>query len=164
MDIVDTFNQLIPSDQLDESLIIGQNLECEASNEFGTGPRLEDSLKNMLSDKDPMFGCAGAQFNLLDNEDPAFQIAGTTGMWKDKLEDFVWVYYVSPKRLFFNISDCLLSLTKSIYVESEWSQLGFHIRGICLCAIIITIHTVCDLSERGLECCAGICKSSEYTI
>uniref|UniRef100_A0A3P8SYL6 PHD finger protein 3 n=1 Tax=Amphiprion percula TaxID=161767 RepID=A0A3P8SYL6_AMPPE len=77
MDIVDTFNHLIPSDQLDDSLIIGQNLECEASNEFATGLRLEDSLKNMLSDKDPMFGCASAQFNLLDNEDPAFQIAGS---------------------------------------------------------------------------------------
>ncbi|XP_073337733.1 PHD finger protein 3 isoform X2 [Pagrus major] len=80
MDIVDTFNHLIPSDQLDESLIIGQNLECEASNEFGTGPRLEDSLKNMLSDKDPMFGCASSRFNLLDNEDPAFQIAGSTAL------------------------------------------------------------------------------------
>lgn len=81
MDIVDTFNHLIPSDQLDESLVIGQNLECEASNEFGTaGPRLEESLKNMLSDKDPMFGCASAQFNLLDNEDPAFHIAGLTSM------------------------------------------------------------------------------------
>ncbi|XP_070697211.1 PHD finger protein 3 [Pempheris klunzingeri] len=80
MDIVDTFNHLIPSDQLDESLIIGQNLECEAGNELGTGVRLEDSLKNMLSDKDPMFGCASAQFNLLDNEDPTFQIAGSTGL------------------------------------------------------------------------------------
>ncbi|XP_008276965.1 PHD finger protein 3 [Stegastes partitus] len=80
MDIVDTFNHLIPSDQLDESLIIGQNLECEASNEFGTGLRLEDSLKNMLSDKDPMFGCASSQFNLLDNEDPAFQIAGSASL------------------------------------------------------------------------------------
>lgn len=80
MDIVDTFNHLIPSDQLDESLIIGQNLESEASNEFGTGLRLEDSLKNMLSDKDPMFGCASSQFNPLDNEDPTFQISGTTGM------------------------------------------------------------------------------------
>ncbi|KAM9345344.1 uncharacterized protein phf3 [Symphorus nematophorus] len=80
MDIVDTFNHLIPSDQLDESLIIGQNLECEAGNEFGTGLRLEDSLKNMLSDKDPMFGCAGSQFNLLDNEDSAFQIAGSAGL------------------------------------------------------------------------------------
>nr|XP_046256945.1 PHD finger protein 3 isoform X2 [Scatophagus argus] len=80
MDIVDTFNHLIPSDQLDESLIIGQNLECEASNEFGTGIRLEDSLKNMLSDKDPMFGCASSQFNLLDNEDSAFQVTGSKGL------------------------------------------------------------------------------------
>lgn len=76
MDIVDTFNHLIPSDQLDDSLIVGQNLECEASNEFCPGIPLEDSLRNMLSDKDPMFGCASSQFNLLDNEDPAFQIAG----------------------------------------------------------------------------------------
>lgn len=80
MDIVDTFNHLIPSDQLDDSLIIGQNLECEAGNEFGTGTGLEDSLKNMLSDKDPMFGCANSQFNLLDNEDSTFQVAGSTGL------------------------------------------------------------------------------------
>ncbi|CAJ1067491.1 PHD finger protein 3 isoform X1 [Xyrichtys novacula] len=78
MDIVDTFNHLIPSDQLDESLIIGQNLECEAGNDFGTGSHLEDSLKNMLSDKDPMFGCASSQFNLLDSEEPTFPIADTT--------------------------------------------------------------------------------------
>ncbi|CAN9499899.1 unnamed protein product [Ophioblennius macclurei] len=78
MDMVDTFNHLIPSDQLDDSLIIGQNLDSEASNEFGTaGLKLEDSLKNMLSDKDPMFGCASTQFNLLDNEDPAFQIGAS---------------------------------------------------------------------------------------
>ncbi|CAG6017442.1 unnamed protein product [Menidia menidia] len=74
MDIVDTFNHLTPSDQLDDSPIISQNLECEANNECGTGLGLEDSLKNMLSDKDPMFGCAST---LLDNEDPAFQIAGS---------------------------------------------------------------------------------------
>ncbi|KAA8583892.1 hypothetical protein FQN60_015100 [Etheostoma spectabile] len=80
MDIVDTFNHLIPSDQLDESLVTGQNLECEASNDFGQGLQLEDSLKNMLSDKDPMFGCASSQFNLLDNEDSTFQIAGSTGL------------------------------------------------------------------------------------
>ncbi|XP_059215431.1 PHD finger protein 3 isoform X2 [Centropristis striata] len=80
MDIVDTFNHLIPSDQLDDSLITGQNLECETSNDLGTGLRLEDSLKNMLSDKDPMFGCASSQFNLLDNEDSTFQIAGSTGL------------------------------------------------------------------------------------
>ncbi|KAK9541674.1 hypothetical protein VZT92_001700 [Zoarces viviparus] len=77
MDIVD-INHLIPSDQLDDSLVTGQNLECEAGNEFGTGPGLEESLKNMLSDKDPMFGCASSQFNLLDNEDSTFQIAGST--------------------------------------------------------------------------------------
>lgn len=80
MDIVDTFNHLIPSDQLDDPLVIGQNLECEASNDFGTGVRLEDSLKNMLSDKDPMFGCSSSQFNLLDNEDATFQISGSAGM------------------------------------------------------------------------------------
>lgn len=80
MDIVDTFNHLIPSDQLDESLIIGQNLECEGSNEFGPRIQLENSLKNMLSDKDPMLGSASSQFNLLDNEDAGFPIAGTTGM------------------------------------------------------------------------------------
>ncbi|XP_068182862.1 PHD finger protein 3 isoform X2 [Antennarius striatus] len=80
MDIVDTFNHLIPSDQLDESQIIGQNLECEASNEFGPGLRPEDSLKNMLSDKDPMFGCASSQFNPLDSEDPAFQIAASADL------------------------------------------------------------------------------------
>ena len=81
MDIADTFNHLIPSDQLDDSLLIGQNLECEASNEFGAGlDQLEDSLKNMLSDKDPMFGSASSQFNLLDADDPNFQIAGAAGM------------------------------------------------------------------------------------
>ena len=84
MDIVDTFNHLIPSDQLDDSLVIGQNLDCEASNEFRTGPRPEDSLKNMLSDKDPMFGCASSQFNLLENEDPAFQITGSASMSADE--------------------------------------------------------------------------------
>ncbi|XP_074502467.1 uncharacterized protein phf3 isoform X1 [Sebastes fasciatus] len=80
MDTVDTFNHLIPSDQLDDSLVTGQNQECEAGNEFGPGLRPEDSLKNMLSDKDPMFGCATSQFNLLDNEDSTFQDAGSTGL------------------------------------------------------------------------------------
>ncbi|CAL9687996.1 unnamed protein product [Knipowitschia caucasica] len=79
MDIVDPINHLIPSDQLDDSLIVGQNLECDANNQFCPGIPLEDSLKNMLSDKDPMFGCASSQFNLLDSEDPAFQIAGLDG-------------------------------------------------------------------------------------
>lgn len=76
MDGVGTFNHLIPSDQLEESLLIGQNSESEASDEFGTGHHvLEDSLKNMLSDKDPMLGSASAQFHLLDNEDPGYEIA-----------------------------------------------------------------------------------------
>lgn len=86
MDTVDTFNHLIPSDQLDDSLVTGQNQECEAGNEFGPGLRPEDSLKNMLSDKDPMFGCATSQFNLLDNEDSTFQDAGSTGMSTDKID------------------------------------------------------------------------------
>nr|XP_046191441.1 PHD finger protein 3 isoform X1 [Oncorhynchus gorbuscha]XP_046191442.1 PHD finger protein 3 isoform X1 [Oncorhynchus gorbuscha] len=79
MDVVDTFNHLIPSDQLDDSMLIGQNLECEASNDFGTGvDQLGDSLRNMLSDKDPMFGSASSHFNILDNEDANFQIAEAT--------------------------------------------------------------------------------------
>jgi hypothetical protein len=81
MDVVDTFNHLIPSDQLDDSMLIGQNLECEASNDFGTGvDQLGDSLRNMLSDKDPMFGSASSHFNILDNEDANFQIAEATGI------------------------------------------------------------------------------------
>ncbi|XP_034464849.1 PHD finger protein 3 isoform X4 [Hippoglossus hippoglossus] len=79
MDIVETSNHLIPSDQLDDSLTAGQNSECEASNELGSGLQLDDSLKNMLSDKDPMFGCASSQFNLLDNEESAFPAATSTG-------------------------------------------------------------------------------------
>ncbi|XP_068613225.1 PHD finger protein 3-like [Brachionichthys hirsutus] len=79
MDVVDTFNHLMPSDQLDQSQIIRQNSECEASNAFGPGLQLEDSLKIMLSDKDPMFGCASSQF-LLDNEDPTFQITASPGL------------------------------------------------------------------------------------
>lgn len=82
MDTVDS-NHLIPSDQLDDSLATAQHLECEASNAFGTGLGLDESLKNMLSDKDPMFGFASSQFNMLDNEDATFQIAGSTGMSED---------------------------------------------------------------------------------
>ena len=80
MDTVETLNHLIPSDQLD-SLGTGQNLECEARNEFGTGILLEDSLTNMLSDKDPMFGSASSQFNPLENDEGNFLIAGATGMY-----------------------------------------------------------------------------------
>uniref|UniRef100_A0A8C9T508 PHD finger protein 3 n=1 Tax=Scleropages formosus TaxID=113540 RepID=A0A8C9T508_SCLFO len=80
MDMVDTFNHLIPSDQLEDSLTLGQNLESEASDEFGTNQHLlGDSLKNMLSDKDPMLGSASTQFHILDNEDGSFDIADTAG-------------------------------------------------------------------------------------
>lgn len=80
MDIVGTFNHLIPSDQLEDSLLLGQNLECEASDEFVSSQSLPgDSLKNMLSDKDPMLGSASAQFHLLENEDANFQLSGSLG-------------------------------------------------------------------------------------
>uniref|UniRef100_A0AAR2IVB7 PHD finger protein 3 n=1 Tax=Pygocentrus nattereri TaxID=42514 RepID=A0AAR2IVB7_PYGNA len=80
MDIAGTFNHLIPSDQLEDSLLLGQNLECEASDEFTSGHnRPEDSLKNMLSDKDPMFGSASTQFHLLENDDANFQLPSATG-------------------------------------------------------------------------------------
>ncbi|XP_041106042.1 PHD finger protein 3 isoform X3 [Polyodon spathula] len=78
MDIGDTFNHLIPSDQLDDTLLLGPNLESEVGDEFGTGHNLEDSLKNMLSDKDPMLGSASSQFHLLDNDDTNFQTTGST--------------------------------------------------------------------------------------
>lgn len=80
MDIVGTFNHLIPSDQLEDSLLLGQNLECEASDEFASSHSLPgDSLKNMLSDKDPMFGSASAQFHLLENDDANFQLSSSLG-------------------------------------------------------------------------------------
>ncbi|KAJ8250381.1 hypothetical protein COCON_G00223030 [Conger conger] len=76
MDKVDTFNHLIPTDQLDEALLPRQGLEREASNEAGTGHgHLEDSLRNMLSDKDPMFGSASAQYHDLDNDNANCQAA-----------------------------------------------------------------------------------------
>ncbi|TRY65321.1 hypothetical protein DNTS_008944, partial [Danionella cerebrum] len=78
MDIVGgPFNHLVPSDQLEDSLLLGQNLECEASDVF-EGDQPEDSLKNMLSDKDPMFGSASAQFHLLENEDVSFKLGRST--------------------------------------------------------------------------------------
>ncbi|XP_051946392.1 PHD finger protein 3-like isoform X2 [Xyrauchen texanus] len=79
MDIVGgSFNHLIPSDQLDDSLLLGQNLECEASDEFDPGRcQHEGSLKNMLSDKDPMFGSASDQFHLLENEDVNFKLGSS---------------------------------------------------------------------------------------
>ncbi|KAA0718215.1 PHD finger protein 3 [Triplophysa tibetana] len=80
MDIVGgSFNHLIPSDQLDDSLLLGQNLECEASEEFEPGRNQPDNtLKNMLSDKDPMFGSASTQFHLLENEDVNFKLESST--------------------------------------------------------------------------------------
>ncbi|XP_051507714.1 PHD finger protein 3-like isoform X2 [Myxocyprinus asiaticus] len=85
MDIVGgSFNHLIPSDQLDDSLLLGQNLECEASDEFDPGhSQPEDSLKNMLSDKDPMFGSASDQFHLLENEDVNFKLGSSADVDHD---------------------------------------------------------------------------------
>lgn len=85
MDIVGgTFNHLIPSDQLDDSLLLGQNLECEASEEFDPGrSQPENSLKNMLSDKDPMFGSASTQFHFLENEDVTFKLGSSTDANQD---------------------------------------------------------------------------------
>lgn len=79
MEAVDAFNHLIPSDQLDETVAVGPNTDGDGGNDLGSAVPLEESLKNMLSDKDPMFGCTSSQFNLLDSEDPAFPVAGSTG-------------------------------------------------------------------------------------
>lgn len=82
MDIVDTFNHLIPTEHLDDALFLGSNLENEGCEDFSTSQNvLEDSLKNMLSDKDPMLGSASAQFCLpvLDSNDPNFQMPCSTG-------------------------------------------------------------------------------------
>uniref|UniRef100_A0A8C7WP26 PHD finger protein 3 n=1 Tax=Oryzias sinensis TaxID=183150 RepID=A0A8C7WP26_9TELE len=118
MDIVDPLSQLIPSDQLDESLVIGQNLESDTSNELRPGYRPEDSLKNMLSDKDPMFGCANTQFNLLGNEDAAFQIADSAGMSTiPNMPTFVLVIVVALY--------VLMSVkAKWLYVLSDEAALG----------------------------------------
>uniref|UniRef100_A0A8D0GNE1 PHD finger protein 3 n=1 Tax=Sphenodon punctatus TaxID=8508 RepID=A0A8D0GNE1_SPHPU len=81
MDIVDTFNHLIPTEHLDDALFLGPNLENEVCEDFSTSQNvLEDSLKNMLSDKDPMLGSASAQFFLpvFDSNDPNFQMPCST--------------------------------------------------------------------------------------
>ncbi|NXH18664.1 PHF3 protein, partial [Bucco capensis] len=81
MDIVDTFNHLIPTEHLDDALFLGSNLENEVCEDFSTSQNvLEDSLKNMLSDKDPMLGSASAQFCLpvLDSNDTNFQMPCST--------------------------------------------------------------------------------------
>ncbi|XP_020027516.2 PHD finger protein 3 isoform X2 [Castor canadensis] len=81
MDIVDTFNHLIPTEHLDDALFLGSNLENEVCEDFSASQNvLEDSLKNMLSDKDPMLGSASNQFCLpvLDSNDPNFQMPCST--------------------------------------------------------------------------------------
>ncbi|XP_071301564.1 PHD finger protein 3 isoform X2 [Agelaius tricolor] len=81
MDVVDTFNHLIPTEQLDDALFLESNLENEVCEDFSASQNvLEDSLKNMLSDKDPMLGSASAQFCLpvLDSNDPNFQMPCST--------------------------------------------------------------------------------------
>ncbi|XP_020637476.3 PHD finger protein 3 isoform X2 [Pogona vitticeps] len=90
MDIVDTFNHLIPTEHLDDALFLGSNLENEVCEDFSTSQNvLEDSLKNMLSDKDPMLGSASAQFCLpvLDSTDPNFQMPCSTVVGLDDIMD-----------------------------------------------------------------------------
>lgn len=90
MDIVDTFNHLIPTEHLDDALFLGSNLENEVCEDFSTSQNvLEDSLKNMLSDKDPMLGSASNQFCLpvLDSNDPNFQMPCTTVVGLDDIMD-----------------------------------------------------------------------------
>ncbi|KAM3930383.1 PHD finger protein 3 [Leptodactylus fuscus] len=90
MDIVDTFNHLIPSEHLDDALFLGDNLESEGCDEFATSQHvIEDSLKNMLSDKDPMLGSASTQFCLpvLDNSEPNFQLPASAGVGLDDIMD-----------------------------------------------------------------------------
>ncbi|KAM6324143.1 PHD finger protein 3 [Aegotheles albertisi] len=90
MDIVDTFNHLIPTEHLDDALFLGSNLENEVCEDFSTSQNvLEDSLKNMLSNKDPMLGSASAQFCLpvLDSNDPNFQMPCSTVIGLDDIMD-----------------------------------------------------------------------------
>ncbi|KFQ47128.1 PHD finger protein 3 [Nestor notabilis] len=90
MDIVDTFNHLIPTEHLDDALFLGSNLENEVCEDFSTSQNvLEDSLKNMLSDKDPMLGSASAQFCLpvLDSNDTNFQMPCSTVIGLDDIMD-----------------------------------------------------------------------------
>ncbi|KAM6433312.1 PHD finger protein 3 isoform 2-T3 [Rhynochetos jubatus] len=90
MDIVDTFNHLIPTEHLDDALFLGSNLENEVCEDFSASQNvLEDSLKNMLSDKDPMLGSASAQFCLpvLDSNDPNFQMPCSTAIGLDDIMD-----------------------------------------------------------------------------
>ncbi|XP_045150728.1 PHD finger protein 3 isoform X5 [Echinops telfairi] len=90
MDIVDTFNHLIPTEHLDDALFLGSNLENEVCEDFSSSQNvLEDSLKNMLSDKDPMLGSASNQFCLpvLDSNDPNVQMPCSTVVGLDDIMD-----------------------------------------------------------------------------
>ncbi|XP_010616171.1 PHD finger protein 3 isoform X2 [Fukomys damarensis] len=90
MDIVDTFNHLIPTEHLDDALFLGSNLENEVCEDFSASQNvLEDSLKNMLSDKDPMLGSASNQFCLpvLDSNDPNVQMPCSTVVGLDDIMD-----------------------------------------------------------------------------
>ncbi|XP_012368973.1 PHD finger protein 3 isoform X2 [Octodon degus] len=90
MDIVDTFNHLIPTEHLDDALFLGSNLENEVCEDFSASQNvLEDSLKNMLSDKDPMLGSASNQFCLpvLDSNDSNFQMPCSTVVGLDDIMD-----------------------------------------------------------------------------
>ncbi|XP_018121011.1 PHD finger protein 3 isoform X2 [Xenopus laevis] len=81
MDIVDTFNHLIPTEHLDDAIFLGTNLESEGGEEFSTSQHvIENSLKNMLSDKDPMLGSASSQFCLpvLDSTDSNLQMSSSS--------------------------------------------------------------------------------------
>uniref|UniRef100_A0A8C5K5Y7 Uncharacterized protein n=1 Tax=Jaculus jaculus TaxID=51337 RepID=A0A8C5K5Y7_JACJA len=90
MDIVDTFNHLIPTEHLDDALFLGSSLENEVCEDPSTSADvLETSLKNMLSDKDPMLGSASDQFCLpaLDSNDPNFQMPCATVVGLDDIMD-----------------------------------------------------------------------------
>lgn len=124
MDAVNAFNHLIPSDQLDETIAVGQNTDCEGGNDLGSVLPLEESLNIMLSDKDPMFGCTSSQFNLLDNEDPAFPVAGSTGMSTDNRNVKsilniprlrLWFLVLLDKNVPFLSSSCELSEVRQCF-------------------------------------------------
>ncbi|XP_048453032.1 PHD finger protein 3 [Rhincodon typus] len=80
MDIVDIFNPLLATDHLDDTLILEPDLESEVCDCDTEPDILGGSLRNMLSDKDPMLGSASVQFSLpfSDNEDGNFQLTCST--------------------------------------------------------------------------------------
>lgn len=117
MDIVDTFNHLIPTEHLDDALFLGSNLENEVCEDFSTSQNvLEDSLKNMLSDKDPMLGSASAQFCLpvLDSNDPNFQMPCSTGKSYNFLRLQLKNTIIVPS-LFANVKQNELGFSPSLF-------------------------------------------------